>query len=186
MDWGLTVPPFVFNPVFSFQSITAPEISLETEDFAEGNYYFKRHLISGGEISNITLQRGASFYDAEFWNWITAAVKGEIASLIPPRMGGHRRNLLLVQYTGYSLSSLGNAADESTDGGAMLSGIADLAEVFNFGQAAWIPARAWMLFGCLPNRYKVAGDFDATAGEVSIMELDLCIDRMEEFAMTAF
>jgi len=43
-----------------------------------------------------------------------------------------------------------------------------------------------MLFGCLPHRYKVAGDFDATAGEVSIMELDLCIDRMEEFAMTAF
>lgn len=181
MNWGLTVPPFVFNPVFSFQSITALEITLEMQELVEGNAYFKRHLIAGGSLNNLTLQRGATFYDAEFWNWISAAVKGDIASLIPPRMGGHRRNLLLIQHTNISINHAQSEANIES-----ITALADALVGFGAGNAANLPARAWMLFGCLPVRYKVAGDFDATSGGVSVMELELCMDRMEEFAMTAF
>ncbi|NIN63244.1 MAG: hypothetical protein GTO63_00715, partial [Anaerolineae bacterium] len=88
ISYKLTIPPFVFNPVAGFSSISAPEITLETEHYDEGNFYFKRHLISGGEVSPITLMRGATFYDSEFWLWISAAIQGQKGALLPPAMAG--------------------------------------------------------------------------------------------------
>jgi phage tail-like protein len=41
------------------------------------------------------------------------------------------------------------------------------------------PARIYHVKEAFPTRHKVAGDFDATASEVSIMELDLAYERFE-------
>lgn len=46
------------------------------------------------------------------------------------------------------------------------------------------PARAWLLHGCLPVRYKPGNDFDAGSGQVSIMELDIQIESMEEISLS--
>lgn len=46
------------------------------------------------------------------------------------------------------------------------------------------PARAWLLSGCLPVRYKPGNDFDATSGQVSIMEIDIQIESMEEISLS--
>lgn len=182
VSWSLSVPPFALQPAAGFKSITAPEVSLETEEFAEGNYWFKRHLISGGSIGNITLMRGATFYDAEFWTWMSASIRGQVGGLLPPfgpGMEGKRRNLLLIQYTGYSVRGI-------ADAGSAIDSAASAAAGFlpNVTGALALPARAWLLLGCLPVRYKASTDFDASSGEVSVMELELSIDRLEEFSVT--
>lgn len=181
VDLGLTIPPFVFQPLGSFASITAPEFTIETDEYAEGNYWFKRHLITGGSISNITLVRGSMFWDSEFWNWMSETMKGSIGGLLPPRLGGHRRNLLLMQMANIDLNNMDPYGVEI----GSLRLIADILTGFGAVERAGIPAKAWMLFGCMPVRYKVAGDFDATSGEVSMMELELSVDRAEEFGIAA-
>jgi hypothetical protein len=42
-----------------------------------------------------------------------------------------------------------------------------------------VPGRAYMLFDCLPIRYKSAGDFDANTVAVSVEELELTYTRFE-------
>lgn len=48
-----------------------------------------------------------------------------------------------------------------------------------------VPARAWLLRGCLPVRYKAGSDFDATSGQVSIMELDVQPEQVEEISLAS-
>lgn len=182
VSYDLSIPPFALNPLGGFQSITAPEMSLETEEVAEGNYWFKRHVISGGDIGNITLSRGVTFYDAEFWLWITAAIRGQPSSTLSlrPSLSGKRRNLLLIHYTGYSLRGI-EGAGPGIDAAA--SAAAGLLPTVN--NALSLPGRAYMLMDCLPVRYKGGSDFDASSGEVSIEELEISIDRLETFAVTA-
>lgn len=175
VSWGLTIPPYVFEPLGSFSSITAPELNLETEELAVGNDYFKTHLVTGGSCSNITLSRGASFFDSEFWRWTAATVKGNVSDLFPPVFGGHRRDLMLVQFTGYSaLGAQQNAA---------LQAVASVAAGFlpEVGGVLRVPAKAWLMKDCLPVRYKVSGDFDATSSDVSIQELEISMHLFEEF-----
>jgi len=175
VSYKLSIPPYVFNPVAGFSSISAPEISLETEEFDEGNFFFKRHLISGGEVSPITLMRGATFYDSEFWLWITAAIQGQQGKVLPPQMVGGRRNLLLIHFTGVNVA----------EAPGQLGVVADLFTGFQEGVAAYVPAKAWLLMDCLPTRYKVGQDFDATDSEITLMELEISPDRIEEFGVAA-
>lgn len=178
VSYSLAFPPWALDPLFSFNSITAPEFTVEVEELAEGTHPFKRHLISGGSVGPITLSRGASFYDAEFWRWIVATVKGSPGGPLGS-MSGKRRNLLLIQFTGYSAMAAKNA-------GPALQAAAAVARGFlpDVGGILRVPARAWLMMDCLPIRYKTGSDFDATSNEVSVMELELHPDRIEEFSIT--
>jgi len=49
-----------------------------------------------------------------------------------------------------------------------------------FEVAPRIPAKAWMLYGCIPSRYKAAGDFDASDGSISIQELEIAVESWDE------
>ena len=46
-----------------------------------------------------------------------------------------------------------------------------------------IPAKAWMLYGCIPARYKAAGDFDAKDGEISLQELEIAVESWDEVSL---
>jgi hypothetical protein len=48
-----------------------------------------------------------------------------------------------------------------------------------------IPARGWLLKECVPTRYKAASDFDATDGNVSLMELEVQPTKIVEIALGA-
>ena len=52
-----------------------------------------------------------------------------------------------------------------------------------FEFAARIPARAYILYGCVPSRYKAGSDFDAMAGDISIQELELQVEMMEQISL---
>lgn len=187
-------PPFyIFMPILGFQSITAPELNLETHEITPGNSLFRRHKVLRGQVPPITLLRGAQFFDSDYWRWIYMAAAGR---------SGIRRNLLLVHYMGYSVSAnLGGAAAgvavgaqvavEASMGLSASAGVAAAqAAGMSFGAGIFkssdrIPGRAWMLRGCLPTRYKVGSDFDAMSGEVSLMELDIQPEYFEEISLGA-
>jgi phage tail-like protein len=148
--------PFTaFTPVLGFQSITMPEATIDVDEFIEGNYQWKRKAIGKAGVGAITLTRGARFFDGDFWRWFDQAVRGH---------GKPRRNLLLLQ---------------TMAGGPGVPSV----PVGPFELLTQIPARAWILYGCLPTGYKPGSDFDATASEISMMELTVDPERVEEISL---
>lgn len=157
--WLVDVSPTLFPPFFvlgaplyGFNSMTMPEITLELQDVPQLNSFWAQHVYSGGSVGSITLTRGVQFFDSSFYDWVIGkAVKG---------LDVPYRNLLMIHYMGADirmLTGLGNAG----------LGLEGTFETLN------VPGRAWLLFHCLPTRYKAGGDFDATNADVSIMEIDV-------------
>jgi len=77
---------------------------------------------------------------------------------------------------GLSAAALGAAAAIGTSIGFSATG----KPLGPFEFAPRIPAKAWMLYGCVPSRYKSAGDFDATDGAISIQELEIAVESWDE------
>jgi hypothetical protein len=48
---------------------------------------------------------------------------------------------------------------------------------------ARVPARAWVLQGAVPTRYKSGTDFDAASNAVSIGEIELAVEGMDELSL---
>ena len=216
----LAIP--VFTPLFGFHSITAPELTLETVDINEGNSLFGKTVVKKGTVGVLTLTRGAKFFDADFWRWTMAALRGSTAAvdigmsnaLGIGSIGGPtpRRNLVLIQYfkqqpfakpaedgsrdlVGMALATAANvgllsgtsARLKTGPGVAAVLASATLAStaIGPFETYAKLPARAWLLEGCLPTRYKSASDFDASSGQISQMELDVAVERLEEISLAS-
>lgn len=209
----------VFMPGSSFSSISAPEINIEMQDIPEANALFTKRVIKKGEISSISLQRGATAYDSDFYRWMMVALTGRpkfFGGRSPVQIGGPsaRRTLLLVHFFRHSILPQALAAGITAAASAAVSGIVSGIEggsatgVFAggltgaaaavgaaagaaagpgsplpLGTAVRLPARAWLLQGCLPTKYKVGGDFDATSADVSLMELELAVESIQEFAL---
>lgn len=211
---GFALP--VFTPLSGFQTITAPEINIEMHDIQEGNWYFKRSVIKSADAAQITLTRGVTFANSDFWRWTIASVVGNtdwqlrIPFMPPSRIGGPtpRRQLILVHYfarnpfgsAGAALAAIstglaaavgvanvsGSVAGAGAGAAALAAtGAAAITGGGPFDFAARIPARAYVLHDCLPTRYKVGSDFDAASGEVSIAELDIKPELIEEISLTA-
>jgi hypothetical protein len=254
IDSLLALP--IFIPVITgFSSISSPEVTLETMEITEGNYPFTRHVVKSASVGSITLTRGVRFFDADFWRWTMAAVKGNTGSTTVGDSAGafrvgeiggvsYRRTLLLVHFfrnfgLGYggneagvpdlntnvqqpstSASALGlgsnNLAGINTVGtntavagaivgGAAVStatGILDERAVTGVAAAAQfaaleyfnatsrdtsilVPARAFLLQGCVPTRYKTGSDFDANSSDISIQELEIAVESFEEISLAA-
>lgn len=224
---GITLP--IFQPLSGFNAITSPEITVETLDFHEGNFPFTRHVVKSADVGNITLTRGVTFYNADFFNWIKAALSGTTGvgntnnesgfqGFKLNQIGGvtYRRSLLLVHFFRNfgvpGLPSVGdvarrNAAIAATaaTGAAISAGTGVLLDSVGAGIASaanltatsvWgglqphslgikIPARAFLLQNCVPIRYKSGSDFDASSGDVSIQELEIAVEMMEEISLAA-
>ena len=213
----LAVP--IFTPVCGFTSISAPEVSLETFDIVESNKLWKKHVVKKGEVNTVTLTRGTTFNDSDFYRWTMTALRGSTLGLdigLPfPFLGGvtPRRDLVLIQFFRRDpegvpgadgaqsvigtavkaagavglLSGAGNFAKPGGAAakiGAVVNAVATAAAVLGpWTTFSKKPARAWMLGGCLPTRYKPGSDFDASSGEISIAELDVAVESFEEVSL---
>lgn len=189
-----TDPPFfVFLPILGFQSITAPEMTAELHEITPGNSHFKEHKILRGAVNPITLSRGAQFWDADYWRWIHNAVIGE---------NNIRRDLMLVHYLSWAPQGVAGMVGEALKIAATASfGIGVTIGLLGFEAVAAgleaglgievsenaprVPGRMWLLRECLPTRYKVASDFDATSADVSLMELEVQPKYFEEIGLAA-
>lgn len=212
----------ILNPLLGFSSITSPEITVEMEEFKEGNFPFTRKVPKSATINTITLTRGKTWYDSDFWAWTMNCLMGranEYSNV--PIIGNftatsgsltYRRTLMLVHFfRGVEGAGLGNATGGvltegdlirstllgagigAVSGGAGLTigvgiqalqmGIRALG-IQSFEFAARIPAMLYILYNCVPTRYKTTSDFDANSGDVSIQELDLAVEYFEELTAT--
>lgn len=100
------------------------------------------------------------------------------------------QSLALAGLVGSAVIGAGAGAGAGSLGPGMIgTGLAAGADIAHgmgpFDLVARIPAKAWVLHGCIPTRYKVASDFDAKSAEVSIAELDLQYEMLEEVSLTA-
>jgi phage tail-like protein len=207
----------VFNPLFGFSRISAPEITAELETFKDGTFLWNRSVVKGGSVGPVLFERAASMFDADFYDWIMftlhgnknfedAGTLGKIAAALTN--GGKvspRRNLLIVQFTNINIGNVGNNASIATQAAAVagtiaigaLTGLAfgggalgaaagagaAMVGIGPFQFATRIPARAWLLHNCLPTRYKAGSDFDAGAAAVSLQELEVQPEHIEEFSL---
>jgi phage tail-like protein len=166
----------VFDPVLGFSGCTTPEITVETKEIQRGNWEFKTPVVKSASVSAITLQRGARFYDSDFYNWISGAIRG-----VQPI----RRNLVIIHFLGFRLQRFTASRTGLIQPGQ--SGVQAEVVLNASGQAGVpldrIPGRAWFCGGCLPVRYKPGGDFDATSSDVSIMELDVQPEYVSELTI---
>jgi len=215
--WGVPV----FNPLFGFSKISAPEIGVEIESFKDGTFLYNRSVVKGGRVSPVLFERAASMFDADFYSWIihtlhgnkdfeSGGTLGKLAALLPGQSKSPRRSLLVVQFTSYNLAALTGDIDNPIAAGGMAAIGAIAAAVSGLGAAGGIaagvgsaagattdaaigigpfefatriPARSWLLHNCLPVRYRAGSDFDASSGEISLMELEVQPEYIEEFSL---
>lgn len=208
VDFSLTVPPWVLLPIAGFSSITMPEVSIESKEVTEGTDPFVHHVLGKATTNTITLQKGVSSFNADFWRWTMACLYGNlpttpgnildsITGILPPP--GKRRNMLLMHLTSLTATGLlgevksGDTAEKIKAAAllpnAAVSGISQgLAEstggLVDLGFTS-VPGKVYMLFDCLPVSYKPGSDFDANSNEISIEELTIQMHRFEEFSLMA-
>lgn len=204
----------LFTPILGFSSITSPEMTLETYEVNEANWLFSKKVVKKGSVGAITLQRASHWIDSDFYKWILTTIEGNTGggSLLSSSLGGvtPRRDLLLIHFM--SRSPLGSPGTQiaAAAGTAALTGLAasaagnipiSPAQIAGIGLAAGtaaaggrlgpfefaarIPAKAWMLYGCVPVRYKPGSDFDASSGAISIMDLDVEVEYFDEIGLAA-
>lgn len=155
----------IFDPTLGFSSCTAPEITIETKIIQPGNWEYKRKVVKTADVSPINLTRGTKFFDSDFYNWITNAVRGKQPI---------RRDIILIHFLPWSLQRQALAATGVEGIGPEL-GVTSIAER--------TPGRAWLLHGCLPTRYKAGSDFDASSSDVSIAELEITPEHIDEITL---
>ncbi len=205
----------LFTPIFGFTRITAPEVSYGIRKIKEGNWFYPRRVMDGSaEVSPIVMERGVYFADSDFYRWTQAGIYGQTGRTAGAFTSGipgptPRRTFLLVQFfprspfrnttANEAVAAAGLVALAGTTGGfgetgTALGGISAgvTAGLFaGFGAlspqdlAVRIPAKAWLLKGCIPMRYKAASDFDATSSQISMQELEIDYEEFEEVALAA-
>ena len=214
IDFAPALP--LFTPLSGFSAVSSPEITVETQQINEGNWPFTKTVVKGASVGPITLSRGVSWFNSDFWRWTMSAVEGSTGTT-GLAIGGitYRRTLLLVHFfrntparnaaeqiamavgiTGGLSTVTGFAVGAEAGAGAGVgAGIASAAQLASLQVAGGlfspttvgikIPARAFLLKNCIPTRYKSGSDFDANSGQVSIQEMDIQPEFVEEIALAA-
>jgi phage tail-like protein len=157
--------PVALSLVYGFQHCTAPELTANTREIKEGTFEYPHHVLESAAASEINFTRGAKFFDSDFYDWITGYIRGE---------QNQRRNLLIVQYSQINSNAAVNARGPNlVTQGISLQPLYDL--------VSRIPARAWLLYQCVPTQYKSSSDFDAQSHEISLQTLTIKMRHFEEF-----
>jgi len=177
----------VLDPSLGFSAISSPEITAELRDIQPGNWEYPRKVVKTAAVSPITLSRGARFYDSDMYNWIIRAIRGEDPS---------RRNLYLIHFlslrsggTGVVQAAVGaavGAVSAVAGGGGLAGGFAGAAggAILSSFIDDRIPGRCWSLRDCVPIRYKAGSDFDASSSDISIVELEIQPEHIEEVTVS--
>jgi len=168
---GSTVNPLIDfaapgRPDAGFSNVTTPEATVEAVEYKEGTMVYTQKYPGNPTMSDITLSRGVARADSSFWQWIKIAMEGAPSGSAEAEYRAdvdikHFHRETALQQT---QPAVGNQEGLNVD----------------------FPARTYHIKQAFPIRHKVAGDLDATASEISIMELDLAFEHfdVEEHALT--
>lgn len=170
LDVSFSIPA-VFNLAYGFRFCSGPEITVDVKEVKEGTYEYKKSVVQGAMAGPITLHQGAQIFNSDFYDWTRSAIKGTQS---------YRRNLMLIQFT--DISPFGVGAEGVGPLGGLAGGLVNAVLPLN-DLIARIPGRAWMLSGCIPTHYKASSDLDPLSSEISIMELTLQPQDIQEFSL---
>jgi phage tail-like protein len=138
-------------PEAGFSMCSVPEATVEPVEYKEGTYIYTRKQPGNTTFADISLSRGVAITDSAFWRWIKTVIEGA---------GNYREDVRIKHY--HREEALPGSGDVTTN----LTAIPTSVDA----------ARTYEVFEAFPSRHKVAGDLDATASEISIMELDLAFE----------
>ncbi len=142
-----------------FSAVTTPEATVEAVEYKEGTMVYTRKFPGNPTVSDITLSRGVARLDSSFWDWLRVVIEGGPAG----QPAAEYRVDLDIKHFHRDASLIRAIPDDKS------------ATVL----AAGAPARTYHVREAFPIRHKVAGDLDATASEISIMELDVGYEHFE-------
>ena len=138
-----------------FSNVTTPEVTSEAVEYREGTYIYTQKYPGLPSMNDLTLSRGVARRDSTFWDWMRVTVEGS---------GEYRVDLSIRHFHRDTSLVRDNPAVDTVN----------LTRI-NIDT----PARTYLVKEAFPLRHKVAGDLDATASEISIMELDVGFEHFE-------
>lgn len=157
-----------------FSKVSIPSVTLGTEDFKEGTWPFRRRVVTEASLGTLTLEKGVTRFDSSFWRWAMGAVNG--------KMGRQQLIIQLLHRTREPALPPGRAADRLKS--AELVGSLNVAgsqlTALQLKPTILTVAKQWIVHEAIPVGVKPASDLDATSPEVSIMELEVQGNWMEE------
>jgi phage tail-like protein len=139
-----------------FNQVSTPEAQVEAVEYKEGHTIYPKKFPGATTVSDITMSRGVARRDSSFWNWLLVVIEGS---------GEYRADIDIKHY--HRDTSLTRTAKYSAAN--TQSPVATLNT----------PARTYHVKEAFPTRHKVAADLDATASDVSIMELDVAYEYFD-------
>lgn len=162
----------------SFSKVNIPNVTLETQDIQEGVWPFKRRVITGASLDTVSLERGVTLIDSSFWQWAIGAITGDIA----------RKTVIIELLHRTQEPALYPGPQQDRLRAASLTATATFrgGDVITASIKPSIPvvAKRWVLHECIPVRVKPASDLDATSAEVSLAELEIHANYMEQSVPT--
>lgn len=161
---------FLGDSQAGFASVTVPEASLETIEYREGQHTFTKKLPGVPSFDTVTLRRGVARRDGAFWDWISKIIYGN---------GSFRASVEIKHYARDRPNDL--EAETVSIGAGSAFGNAVLGSTTRAGRIALdaTPARIYRVLEAFPVRCKLAGDLDASDGNIAIAELELAYEYIE-------
>jgi phage tail-like protein len=66
----------VLDPEAGFNTVSTPEQTVEVAEYKEGVYTYTRKYPGNPTMSDVTLTRGVTRADTNFYEWVQAAIRG--------------------------------------------------------------------------------------------------------------
>ena len=163
---SLRVPFFVLGElgIQQFKSVSTPEMTMDTAEVVRLNSMYKVPYYTGASCGVISCTRGATPWDQTFYRWLNRSLKGT------DRV---QRHMLLIHFS----SLRGGFLPDLFDGGGKPY---DEATIFGMPRQF---GRGWLLWNCVPVRYKAGSDFDAQSSELVLNEIDFQPQYFSEFTL---
>jgi phage tail-like protein len=154
---GVNLAAVPGNPQAGFSNVTTPEATSEAVEYKEGTDVYVRKYPGSPTVSDITLSRGVARGDSSFWHWMRAVIEGT---------GNYRADLDIQHYHRDNVLTRPIDALGNTENLTRFDPAAGAGRIYHVKEG-------------FPTRHKVAGDLDATASEISVMELDIAYEYFE-------
>jgi len=76
------------TPAAGFQNCTMPQVNLETHEYSEGLWTYRRKFVGTGTFDDITMSKGVVKNDTSFYKWVIGGAEGY----------KYRTNLIIKHY----------------------------------------------------------------------------------------
>lgn len=127
-----------------FSQMSSPSVSVDPVEYREGTFNYTRKYPGIPTMEDITFQRGVARRDNSFAEYMMVIMEGA---------GNYRDDFEILHFhRDTALTRAPNATQNQVN--------IDVSS----------PGKIYHCFECWPSTFKVAGDFDATSADISIME----------------